>query len=185
MSCDLVKHLACACAAALMTSACSHQSLRTHSELTPPQSLSQAPMSEPSLSTTHYTVLEFAVGDSSLLPQEKEKIKNLDRAVQRHGKPIREVRVMAWADDVHTGDTQLASLRATTVKSFLGKAIRGPVTLYNMTEQPEKFTELLHEKDAQRRITYENTESASFNRGPKSSLVGKKDSKAIVMVRYE
>lgn len=175
--------LAFASAAAFMMSACSHQRVRTHSEMTPPQNLSQGP--RPTQRTTHYTVLEFAVGDSSLGPQEKKKIKNLDKAVQRHGKPVREIRVLAWSDETETRNPQLASLRASAVKSLLAGEIKGPVVLYNMTERPEKFAELVHEKDPQHRITYENTESASFGRGPKSSLVGKKDSKAIVMVRYE
>lgn len=171
-------------ATALMMSACSHKEVRTHSQSAPPQNLSQSPR-EAFHQTTHYTVLEFPVGAVDLNADEKEKIKNLDRTVQRFGKPVREIQVLAWADNLEIRDNKLAAERAQLVRSLVSPQLQKRIAVFNMSEQPEKFAELIHQKDPRHKITFENTETASFGKGPKSSLVGKKDSKAIVMVRYE
>lgn len=169
-------------ATALMMSACAHRITSDRVEVTP-----LAVTNPASPTTTHYTVLEFQVGKTQLTALEQEKIKNLTRAAEQSGQTVSEVRILAWADDSEIQEPKLAALRATQVRSIVKADLRSsaPVSIYNMSQEPQKFTELIQENDPKRKVTFKNTEPVSFGKGPKSSLAGNKSSKAIVMIRYE
>ncbi|KYG63736.1 hypothetical protein AZI86_13000 [Bdellovibrio bacteriovorus] len=169
-------------AAALMMNACAHRSTHGHTEVTPIAVTSPTPTT-----TTHYTVLEFQVGKTHLSTHEQEKIKTLTRVAEQSGQAVSEVRILAWADDSEVQEPKLADQRATQVRSLIKADLKSsaPVSVYNMSQDPQKFTELIREEDPKRKITFKNTEPVSFGKGPKSSLAGNKSSKAIVMIRYE
>lgn len=136
--------------------------------------------------TVHYTVLDFQSGKTNLTSAEQDKIKNLSRIAEKTG-TVNEVRILAWADDLETREPKLAAERATKIRSLLKVELKSkaPVEIYNMSQNPQQFTELIQEQDAKRKVTFKNTEVASFGNGPKSSLAGNKASKAIVIIRYE
>lgn len=169
-------------AAAFMMNACAHRSTNGNTEVTP-----LAVTSSASPTTTHYTVLEFQVGKTNLSAHEQEKIKTLARVAEQSGKPVSEVRILAWADELEVQEPKLAAQRATQVRSLVKADLKSsaPVAIYNMSQDPQKFTELIREEDPKRKVTFKNTEPVSFGKGPKSSLAGNKSSKAIVMIRYE
>lgn len=158
--------------AALMMSACAHRDTTGVS---------------PSQAVSHYTVLEFQVGHSSLRDTEKEKIKNLARAVEKTGKTVSEVRILAWDDEMQSREPKLVTQRASQVRAFIKEDLKSkaPLEIYDMSQDPQRFTELVLSHDPKRKTTFENTETTSFGHGPKSSLAGNKSSKAIVMVHYE
>ena len=166
--------------AALMMSACAHRN--KNNDVVP-----IAETSPTVQTTTHYTVLEFQPGKTNLTATEQEKLKNLTRAAEQTGKAVSEVRILAWSDDLTTKEPKLAGQRATQVRSLIKADLKSsaPVAVYNMSQNPQKFTELIREQDPKRKVTFENTESTTFGNGPKSSLAGNKASKAIVLIRYE
>lgn len=172
-------------AAVLMMSACSHQEKVADEAVVPPEVVTVP--SAPRTETSHYTVLEFATGETVLSSSEQEKIKNLSRAALRYGRPISEIRVLAWSDNLELKEPTLAAQRASQVHSLVKTDLKSKarVSVYNMSEQPQVFADLIREKDPKQKLTFENTEAPSFGKGPKSSLAGNKTSKAIVMVRYE
>jgi hypothetical protein len=169
--------------AALMMSACTHRPITPSP--TPPTITEVAPAK--AAQTAHYTVLEFEEGKIHLSASEQEKIKTLARTAQKYGRPVSEVRVLAWPDHLELKEPKLAAQRASKVRSLVKADLKYPVAIevYDMSADPEKFNDLINEKDPKKRTTFENTETISFGKGPKSSLAGNKASKAIVMVRYE
>ncbi len=173
-------------AAALTMSACSHKTKAPEPTPEPLPEITAAPAATPA-KTAHYTVLEFAAGETTLSNLEQEKLKNLSRVAHRYGRPISEVRVLAWPDNLELKEPSLAEQRATQVRSLIRTDLKSKarVSVYNMTAQPQLFADLIREKDPKQKLTFENTEAPSFGKGPKSSLAGNKASKAIVMIRYE
>ena len=169
-------------ATAFMMNACVHRSTNSNTEVTP-----MAVTSPRSPTIMHYTILEFQAGKTNLSTHEREKIKTLTRVAEQSGKAVSEVRVLAWADDVDVQEPKLADQRATQVRSLIKADLKSsaPVSIYDMSQDPQKFTELIREEDPKRKVTFKNTEPVSFGKGPKSSLAGNKSSKALVMIRYE
>ncbi|MFM6928742.1 MAG: hypothetical protein ACKOX6_09765 [Bdellovibrio sp.] len=143
---------------------------------------------------THYTIINFPEGQDNLTPAEKQKLRQLAVVAATHGN-IAEVTVLAWADREYPAegqyiakdDARLADQRAEKIESYFKNDIQlsSDVETHNMAKRPGFFSQMLHSGDYKTKTTFENVGAAPSDIGPGQTLLGKKASKAIVLVKYE
>lgn len=143
---------------------------------------------------THYTVINFPEGQDILPPAEKQKLRQLAVVAATHGN-ISEITVLAWADKeypaegqyIAKNDAKLADQRAERIETYFKNDIQlsSDVETLNMAKRPGFFSQMINSGDYKTKTTFENVGAAPNDIGPRQTLLGKKASKAIVLVKYE
>jgi hypothetical protein len=141
----------------------------------------------------HYASLEFTKGDSDLTSESKKYLNELAAMVDREGKEIEEIKVLAWADKEYPGKAQkastkdilLAKQRARTIKEYLTDDLHSQekIDLFNMAKRPGLLSKMVRTED-------EAVKNAIEQMGPTGTTLGNgeisysKASKAMVIVDY-
>lgn len=149
----------------------------------------------PAISGTHYTTLVFDKGKSSLSETSKEHLKALAARAHKAGKPIEEIKVLAWSDKEYpdkvkgkasTGDIILASERAQKIKSYLEEDLKesDDIDAFNMARRPDLISKLLRDDEYDVKSAFEQS-GATASRLDDGSVSYTKASKALVIIDYE
>lgn len=141
----------------------------------------------------HYASLEFSKGDSDLSKESKMFLNELAALVDREGKEIEEIKVLAWADKEYPGKAQKASTkdillakeRARAIKEYLTDDLHSQekIDLFNMAKRPGLLSKMVRTED-------EAVKNAIEQMGPTATTLGNgkisysKASKAMVIVDY-
>ena len=143
----------------------------------------------------HYTTVVFNEGKSSLRDLNRNNLSNLVKKAQNQKAPIREIRILSWADveypDKVRGksslqDITLAKKRAENIKKFLQEKLEGAndIDSYNMAKRPDLFSKILRDDEFQVKEALEAS-GATATELPGGDISYTKASKAIVIIDYE
>jgi hypothetical protein len=144
---------------------------------------------------SYYTILEFDKGKSSLTDHNKEELKEFLAKAQEDGKPVNDIKILAWADKDYEGegkpekdDVKVADKRTEVIEKYLKDDLNADAGLaaYNMAKRPDRIDKFLHSEDSRVKKVFEKTGSLPTDEGGDlSSLLEAKASKALIMVDYE
>lgn len=149
----------------------------------------------PTVPGTHYTTLVFDKGRSSLSETSKKHLKELATRAHKAGKPIEEIKILAWADKEYpdkvkgkaaTGDIILASERAQKIKNYLEEDLKesDDIDAYNMARRPDFVSKLFRDEEYDVKTAFEQS-GATGSRLGDGSVSYTKASKALVIIDYE
>jgi hypothetical protein len=147
------------------------------------------------VSGTYYTTIIFAEGKSSLTQKSKDHLKELAALAHKDGRPIEDIKILAWADKEYpdktksnaaTRDIILASERAQKIKSYLEKDLKESedIDAYNMARQPNLIAKLFRNEEYDVKKAFEQS-GATASRLDDGSVSYTKASKALVIIDYE
>lgn len=149
----------------------------------------------PAISGTHYTTLIFDKGKSSLSETSKEHLRSLAARAHKAGKPIEEIKVLAWSDKEYpdkvkgkasTGDIILASERAQEIRNYLEVDLKESedIDSFNMARRPDLISKLFQDDEFEVKSAFEQS-GATASRLDDGSVSYTKASKALVIIDYE
>lgn len=147
------------------------------------------------VSGTYYTTIIFTKGKSSLTQKSKDHLKELAALAHKDGKPIEDIKILAWADKEYpdktksnaaTRDIILASERAQKIKSYLEEDLKESedIDAYNMARRPNLIAKLLHNEEYDVKKAFEQS-GTTASRLDDGSVSYTKASKALVIIDYE
>ncbi len=149
----------------------------------------------PTVPGTHYTTLVFDKGRSSLSEASKNHLRDLASRAHKAGKPIEEIKILAWADKEYpdkvkgraaTGDIILASERAQKIKNYLEEDLKESedIDAFNMARRPNLISKLFRDDEYEVKNAFEQS-GATGSRLDDGSVSYTKASKALVIIDYE
>ncbi len=147
------------------------------------------------VSGTYYTTIIFTKGKSSLTQKSKDHLKELAALAHKDGKPIEDIKILAWADKEYpdktksnaaTRDIILASERAQKIKSYLEEDLKEleDIDAYNMARRPNLIAKLLRNEEYDVKKAFEQS-GTTASRLDDGSVSYTKASKALVIIDYE
>ncbi len=155
--------------------------------------LSNTSQASAQLGASDYVVIEFEQGRTALLPEHKDKLRELATVAGAGEK--REIEVLAWADREYpaTGETatkeaiKLADQRAQAVEAYLEKDLKlSKVEPHNMAKRPNMFSELFKTDDFEVKKTFEQTgASPAEQESGINKMLMAKSSKVVVFVKRD
>lgn len=149
----------------------------------------------PAVSGTYYTTVIFDKGKSSLSEASKNHLKELAARAHKRGKPIEEIKILAWSDKEYpdkvkgkasTGDIILASERAQKIKNYLEDDLKesDDIDAFNMAKRPDLVSKLFRDDEYDVKTAFEQT-GTTGTRLDDGSVSYTKASKALVIIDYE
>ncbi len=125
----------------------------------------------------------------------KEHLKSLTTRAHKAGKPIEEIKVLAWSDKEYpdkvkgkasTGEIILASERAQKIKSYLEVDLKesDDIDSFNMAKRPDLISKLFQNDEYDVKNAFEQS-GTTASRLDDGSVSYTKASKALVIIDYE
>lgn len=143
----------------------------------------------------HYATVVFEKGQAKLNPASKQNLKDLAQRAHRAGKPIEEIRILAWSDKEYpdkvkggatTSDIILASQRAEKIRNFLEEDLKESedIDAYNMAKRPDLLSKILRDDEFTVKNAFESAQ-VSATRLPSGEISYTKAGKAMVIIDYK
>ena len=149
----------------------------------------------PTLPGTHYTNVVFDKGKSNLSEASKKHLKVLASRAYQNGKPIKEIKILAWSDEEYpnkvkkkasTNDIILASERARKIRTYLEEDLNesDDIDSFNMAKRPDLVSKLFRDDEYDVKTAFEQS-GATGSCLDDGSVSYTKASKALVIIDYE
>lgn len=142
----------------------------------------------------HYAAIEFNKGDSSLSDTSKKNLNELAAIVDREGREIQEIKVVAWADQEYptraqkkasTREILLAKDRARAIRDYLKDDLHSleKIDTFNMAKRPGKLGQIVKTEDSTVKNAFEKMGPTATTLDD-GSVSYSKASKAMVIIDY-
>lgn len=142
----------------------------------------------------YYAVLQFDKGTQRLSEASKKDLREFVASAQREGRPIDEIKILAWADREYpaTGvkltdrDVKIANERSKSIEKYLKDDLNtsGDYETYNMAKRPNKVSEFFKGDDYKTKRIFERAGAAPAGTDMQA-FMNSKASKALIMVDYK
>ncbi len=140
-----------------------------------------------------YAVVKFQKGSHALSDSGRQEINRIANRSVNEGRKINDIKILAWADreypnqgiKANSKDVHLAGDRADVIKSYIKHDLNtnAKVDEHNMAKRPGFLSELVKTEDFKIKNKIEN--SGLTKNGTANPFLGKKESKALVLITYE
>lgn len=142
----------------------------------------------------YYAVLEFDKGTQNLSESSKKSLKDFIATAKKEGKPIDDIKILAWADKEYPTkkglklskkDVSMAKERSKAIEKYLKEDLKidGDYATYNMAKRPNKVNEFFRGDDYKTKKVYGQPEAAPVD-GQLNALLKDKAGKALIMLDY-
>lgn len=142
----------------------------------------------------YYAILHFDKGTQRLSEASKKDLKDFVVSAQREGRPIDDIKILAWADKEYPAagakltnhDIKIAAERSKSIEKYLKEDLNtsGSYETYNMAKRPNKVSEFLHGDDYKTKRIFERSGAAPSG-SDMQAFMNSKASKALIMVDYK
>lgn len=159
-----------------------------------PTSTDKTSRAASAVGASKYVLVDFAPGQTQLSAAAKTSIRRLTAEAPENA--VDEIKVLAWADKEYPAngtkptrsDIALADDRADSVKNFIREDLNYDVDVdnHNMAKRPSTLAQVMTTDDYGIKSTFEHTGQIAVNPTSRDQIfVGKKASKALVLVKFE
>lgn len=178
---------------AIAATACSSSSNMETSKAKDNMYDAQAKVEAENENDAYYAVLEFDKGTGRLSEASKRDLKHFVAEAKKQGKPIDDIRILAWADKEYPEkgaklsdkDVKMAKERSKSIEKYLKDDLKtdGDYATYNMAKRPNKVNEFFRGDDYKTKKIFERPGSAPAGTNL-NAFMKDKSSKALIMIDY-
>lgn len=139
-----------------------------------------------------YAVVKFEKGSHALSQSGREELNRISQMAAKQGRTIGDIKILAWSDREYPisgakatrRDVSLANDRAEVIKTYIKDDLHTHVSVdkHNMAKRPGFFSELIKTDDYKLK---ENLQQAGAESTSEKLFAGSKESKAIVLIKYQ
>lgn len=142
----------------------------------------------------YYAVLEFDKGTQRLSEAGKRNLKNFINTAKKEGKPIDDIKILAWADKEYPSekgarlsdrDVAIAKERSKSIEKYLKEDLNtdGDYATYNMAKRPNKVNEFFRGDDYKTKKVFGQPNAVPAGT-ELNAFMKDKAGKALIMVDY-
>ncbi|AUN99157.1 hypothetical protein C0V70_13805 [Bacteriovorax stolpii] len=142
----------------------------------------------------YYAVLEFDKGTQRLSEAGKRNLKNFINTAKKEGKPIDDIKILAWADKEYPNekgarlsdrDVAMAKERSKSIEKYLKEDLKteGDYATYNMAKRPNKVNEFFRGDDYKTKKVFGQPNAVPVGT-ELNAFMKDKAGKALIMVDY-